>query len=62
MRKLIQEAKYDIICDTCGRALESQIKSDGIKLIIVDTQYDFCSNDCLISFINVACTKEKNND
>jgi hypothetical protein len=59
MRRLVQEAKYDVICDTCGRALESQIKSDGIKLIIVDTEYDFCSMKCLVSFLYAEITKEK---
>ena len=58
MRRLIQEAKYDVICDTCGRALELQIKSDRIKLTLVDTQYDFCSMECLVSFINAELTKE----
>jgi hypothetical protein len=58
MRKLIQEAKYDIICDTCGRDLDCQLKNDRIQLIILDTQFDFCSNDCLISFVQTALTKE----
>jgi hypothetical protein len=62
MKKLIQEAKYDIICDTCGRDLDFQLKSDRIRLTILDTDYDFCSLECLLDFINAESTKERLND
>lgn len=58
MKKLIQEAKYDVICDICGLALENQFKNDVIVLIKGDTEYNFCSNECLIKFINVELQKE----
>ena len=62
MRKLIQEAKYDIICDTCGTALENQILIDRITLILGDTEYNFCSYPCMVQFLINELKKEKNND
>jgi len=59
MRKLIQEAKYDVICDVCGLALENQIFKDKITLLIGDTEYNFCSYICLFKFIEAEAKKER---
>ena len=54
MKKNICECEYcgsseDLdVCDTCGKAYPIP----DIKLVLVSTEYLFCSNKCLKSFVD----------
>jgi hypothetical protein len=62
----ISEGRRDErICDTCGATLkinEVQVIFDSIHLEYIDTEYAFCSWQCLLPFIVEELKKEKSND
>ena len=55
----LQQTGYYITCDTCNGV--GEIKNPFIEVKILDTNYDFCSLQCLLKFIVEELKKEKIN-
>jgi hypothetical protein len=61
MKQTIQNAIYQFNCDTCGQFLNQGIPitiSFGYGSELDGEEYHFCSNECLLSFIEAELKKE----